>query len=263
MSDPLQQIPGQASALQAHADAFARDGFVVVRGFCPPPVWERIRVEVLDALDPLLGPAEFEAELGYPGAPASRDASGGDTPRRLLHAYSRFPALRELVTGDRIRGYTQRLLGTETAYLSQCHHNCVMTKYPRFSSDTLWHQDVRYWSFQRPELVSFWLALGDEHERNGALKVIPGTHRQTFAADQLDTALFLRTEAPANRDLIAAASTVTLAAGDALFFHCRTFHAAGRNETDQVKLSAVFTYYGGDNGPVSGSRSARYPGIRV
>ena len=71
-----------------------------------------------------------------------------------------------------------------------------MTKHPGFSSATLWHQDVRYWSFQRPELISVWFALGDETAENGALRVIPGTHLLDVQAQRLDAELFLRPDLP-------------------------------------------------------------------
>ena len=113
--------------------------------------------------------------------------------------------------------------------MSQCHHNCVMTKHPGFSSSTAWHQDIRYWSFDAPELVSVWLALGSEREENGALWVIPGSHRLRLDRGRFDRHLFLRPELDANRALIDTATLVELEAGDALFFHCRLFHAAGKN----------------------------------
>jgi phytanoyl-CoA hydroxylase len=136
-----------------------------------------------------------------------------------------------------------------------------MTKSPGFSSITLWHQDIRYWSFERPELVSLWLALGDETVENGALMLIPGTHRQVFTAERVDDLRFLRPELPENKALINQARTIELAKGDMLLFHCRAFHAAGRNLTDQVKLSAVFTYHAEDNRPLPGTRSAQYASI--
>ena len=37
-----------------------------------------------------------------------------------------------------------------------------MTKAKTYSSATLWHQDNRYWSFEEENLISVWLALGDE-----------------------------------------------------------------------------------------------------
>jgi phytanoyl-CoA hydroxylase len=47
--------------------------------------------------------------------------------------------------------------------------------------------------------------------------------------------------------------------GDVLFFHCRTFHAAGRNQTSEIKFSAVFTFRPADNSPKPGTRSAAMP----
>ena len=55
-----------------------------------------------------------------------------------------------------------------------------------------------------------------------------------------------------------------LEAGDVLFFHCRLFHAAGKNRSGEVKLSAVFTYHtAGSNRPIPGTRSDRYPSVPV
>jgi phytanoyl-CoA hydroxylase len=140
--------------------------------------------------------------------------------------------------------------------LAQAHHNCVMTKQPRYSSVTGWHQDIRYWSFERPELVSVWLALGHEYPDNGCLSLIPGTHLLELSRERLDGALFLRADMPDNRALIDARVTPLLEPGDVLFFHCRTFHAAGANRTADTKFSLVFTYHTADNRPVPGTRSA-------
>jgi phytanoyl-CoA hydroxylase len=251
------------SALARDVDAFAADGYLVLRGLIDPSTCDAIVREVEASLHPVLGPAEFEADVGYPGAPRSRNQAGGDTPRRLLHAYSRFASLRPLVTGPRIARHLRALMGSDRILLSQCHHNCVMTKSPGFSSLTLWHQDVRYWAFERPELVSLWLALGQESADNGALQVIPGTHREILSADRYDEALFLRPDLPENQALIARARTIELDKGDALFFHCRTFHAAGRNLTERVKLSGVFTYHTAGNRPVVDSPSARFASIEL
>ncbi len=260
----LARHPGHLEALRREqAAAFDRDGYLVVPGLCPDSICDRLVEDAHAALSPVLGPAEFEADLGYPGAPPDRGAKGGDTPRRLLHAYARFSALRPWLTGAEVKGHLQALLGSENVALSQCHHNCIMTKYPNYSSITLWHQDVRYWSFQRPELVSLWLALGAERAENGALQVIPGSHRKAFTAELLDDALFLRTDVPEGRALVDQAITVELNRGDALFFHCRTLHAARKNQTDRVKLSAVFTYHDQDNRPVPGTKSAQYASIAL
>jgi phytanoyl-CoA hydroxylase len=240
---------------------FARDGFVIVRGLCPSQQVADI-CEVAQAhLHPLVGPAEFEAEVGYPGAPATRNAPGGDTPRRLLHAYARHRVFRDWATGAPVKAHLSALFGSNHIELSQAHHNCVMTKHPGYSSVTLWHQDIRYWSFDRPELISVWLALGSETQQNGALKVIPGSHNMDIDRGRLDRDLFLRPELAANARLIDTAINLELEPGDVVFFSCRTFHAAGKNLTGGVKLSFVTTYHTQDNRPIPNTRSAQYPSV--
>ena len=91
--------------------------------------------------------------------------------------------------------------------------------------------------------------------------MIPGTHDLELDRGRLDAALFLRPELPENDALIAAAEPVELEAGDVLLFHARLFHAAGRNESDAVKLSFVFTYHLADNRPIPGTKSAAFPSI--
>jgi phytanoyl-CoA hydroxylase len=244
-------------------EPFARDGFLVVRGLVSGDTVDAMARAVRAALDPPLAPVEYEADVGYPGAPAARDVDGGNTPRRLLHAYSRDALFRRWVTHRGMIAVLRGLVGSPHVRMSQCHHNCIMTKHPGFSSETAWHQDIRYWSFDRPELVSVWLALGPEREDNGALRVIPASHRLTLDRGRLDANLFLRPELDENRTLIEAARVVALDPGDALFFHCRLFHAAGRNDTDRVKLSPVFTFHTADNHPIPGTRSDQYPSIPV
>ena len=103
------------------------------------------------------------------------------------------------------------------------------------------------------------MALRHETPENGCLWVIPGTHRQQFAATQFDKMLFLRPDLPENQPLIQAKIPVPLQPGDALFFHARTFHAAGRNTTGQSKYSVVFTFRSADNPPLPNTRSSSLP----
>lgn len=257
-----------ANPVHIDTEEFEREGYVIAHKLVPPTDLAAMRGVALGALKPLLGPAEFESETDYPGAPTDADAPGGETPRRLLHAFPRHAMYRRWAMSKEVVGRVRRYLGVE-AYgpdsirLSQCHHNCVMTKHPGYSSATLWHQDIRYWSFDRPELISVWFALGDEREANGALSVIPSTHELNPDRGRLDRDYFLRPELVENRALIDKARQIELDAGDVMFFHCNLFHAAGRNRTGTVKLSLVFTYHAGDNQPIPGTRSARYPSINV
>ncbi len=256
---PNPSAPSAPALASAH---FQRDGYLVLRQFAAVGERDTLAALAMRDLQPLVGPAEFEADVGYPGAPRTRLAAGGQTPRRLLHAYARDVAFRQFATRTDLAAALRELLGNNV-HLSQSHHNCVMTKHPGYSSATLWHQDMRYWSFDHPELVSVWLALGTEAEDNGALMLIPGSHNLELDRGRLDRDLFLRPDLAENRTLIDQAVTLELAAGDALLFSSRLFHAAGRNDTDAVKLSLVFTYHAAHNRPIPGTRSAQYPSIAL
>ena len=242
--------------------AFHRDGYVIVRALAEESLRRRLLDVTLNDVRRLVEPLEFEADVRYPGAPESRDAAGGRTVRRLKQALSRDYAFVEWVTHPALVARLSQLLGPD--YLCPlAHHNCVMTKQPAFSSDTGWHQDIRYWSFARPELVTLWLALGEERPDNGCLRVIPGSHRMSFDRSQFDDAVFFRPDPPDNQALIDRAVSAELRPGDVLFFHCRTLHAATRNYTHETKYSAVFTFRAADNPPRPGTRSAQSPELVI
>jgi len=245
------------------AEQFSRDGFLIRRGLIQEALVGEL-VSCIDAsLNPALAPVEFEADVHYPGAPSSRWAEGGQTPRRLLHAYGRDALFRQCGSHSAIVETLKTLMNTQQIMLSQNHHNCVMTKHPGFSSQTSWHQDIRYWRFDKPELVSVWMALGPENVDNGSLLVIPGSHKLNIEPGRFDAALFLRTDIEENEAMLATAVPVELEAGDVLFFHCKTLHAAGQNQSDVVKRSIVFTYHGADNQPIPQTRSAVFEDIGV
>ena len=230
--------------------SFHDNGYVIFRHLVSREEAVKFRSITERDLEQGTGPVEFEAEVAYPGAPSSLDALGGGTVRRLRQAYSRDAVFATWATDDRISQRLQQLFGCDSLHLVLNHHNCVMTKHPRYSSGTHWHQDNRYWSYHNNDLITVWLALGLEEQANGGMYVIPGTHRMTFAEDRYDQALFLREDNEQNQNLIEQAVLAELEPGDALFFHSNLFHAAGRNLTEKSKFALVFTYRRSDNQPI-------------
>jgi phytanoyl-CoA hydroxylase len=239
-------------------EQFRREGYVIARGLGDRQVLATMLAATFDGLAREIEPIEYEADLHYPGAPDSRQAQGGRTVRRLKQAHARHPIFTEWLTQPAFLTRVHQLLGPEVV-MPLAHHNCIMTKQPHFSSDTGWHQDIRYWSFERPELVSAWLSLVPESPDNGCLKLIPGSHRQEYDRSRFDDELFLRPELPENRALIEQSVYAELQPGDVLFFHCRTFHSATRNHTPDPKYSVVFTFRPASCRPIAGSRSAALP----
>lgn len=238
--------------------AFHSQGYAIVRGLAPDDLRERMIAVTRDGLERRIEPLELESELNYPGAPPSKIEEGGATIRRLKQAFSRNIVFTEWLKYGPLLNRIKQLLGPQVV-CPLAHHNCIMTKEPRYSSDTGWHQDIRYWSFTRPNLVNAWLALGPERKENGCLQVIPGSHRMTFSPSSFDTATFFRDDLPENEPVLKQRVLVELDPGDVLFFHARTLHAATRNFSSQTKYSVVFTFRELDNSPVEGTRSSESP----
>jgi len=237
-------------------------GYVVIPGFAPVEGVRRLNEAARAQLAARANPLELEADLQYPGAPRSQTAAGGETVRRLLDAYGRHPEFAEHATAPRVREWMQAYFG-ERVLMSRAHHNCLMTKHPLYGSLTGWHRDIRFWSFEREDLVSAWLALGDETVDNGALWFVPGSHRVAFDADRFDEGKFFRVDRPDNAEILLTAESPSLAAGDAVLFHCNTLHSAGKNLTDAVKFSLVYTYHGVSNAARAGTRSTSQPEIEL
>jgi phytanoyl-CoA hydroxylase len=242
-------------------DQFSEQGFLIERQLAPGELCSKMLEIIMPSMSPPLAPLEFETDVQYPGSPTDRLSPGGDTPRRLLHAYTRDLVFRNWASSIEVTSRVRQLLEVDDIALSQNHHNCIMTKHPGYSSATLWHQDIRYWLFDQPNLVSVWLALGTEEESNGGMKLIPGSHKQHIDRGRFDGALFLRQDLVENQLLINSAIAADMSQGDVLFFHSRTLHAAGQNNSEAVKTSLVYTYHSENNQPLAGTRSAAYPDI--
>jgi phytanoyl-CoA hydroxylase len=151
-------------------EQFGATGVLIVPQIVTPARVSELRKLALADLASNIGPAEYEADLHYPGAPASREAPGGTTVRRLLQAYARHPVFRDCASSPALVGPLRQLLRPELM-LSQAHQNCVMTKKPRFRTFTDWPGHPLL-VFQRPQLISVWLALGPRLPDNGCLSFL-------------------------------------------------------------------------------------------
>ena len=246
-------------------DQFAQlraQGFIVIRGFAPAENLAKLNNIARTQLVARASPLELEVDLRYPGAPQSRAAVGAETIRRLLNAYNRDREFAACATAPRLQEWVEGYFG-EAVMLSRVHLNCLMTKHPHFGSLSGWHRDIRFWSFDREDLVSVWIALGEEYEGNGALWFAPGSHALALSADRFDEAKFFRTDRADNAEILCKAESPRLEPGDAVFFHCNTLHSAGQNSSDTVKLSLAFTYHGRSNTAKARTRSSSMPEVEL
>ena len=100
---------------------FEKDGYLVFRKLLEPAACEHMLAVAKTQLQAAQQPLEYEAELGYPGAPSSLDAEGGRTVRRLRGAYHRDQCFHDWAHDPRIVDKLKQLFGEQVYLLSLIH----------------------------------------------------------------------------------------------------------------------------------------------
>ncbi len=80
----------------------------------------------------------------------------------------------DLVSHPRIVDIVADLVG-ETVI---CRHSHFFAKLPGDGKRVSWHQDASYWPITPSKVVTLWLAIDDSFVENGAMSVIPKSHRR-------------------------------------------------------------------------------------
>jgi hypothetical protein len=171
---------------------------------------------------------------GYFDLSRPYDSPGDDLQPQIIAPEARFAGLRKTAFWRNGRVLASKLLGVEAAALRGWGH--MIRKPPRVGEPLPWHQDEAYWDpgFDYTAL-GCWMPLDAATPESGCMSFIPGSHRgevrihRHLGDDPAVHALF--TEDVDQR----LAVTVPLAAGGAIFHHCRILHSSGPNRSAHVR----------------------------
>ena len=140
-----------------------------------------------------------------------------------------------------------------------CWGSSFFIKEQRNTAYVSWHQDSTYWGLEPPDIITAWVALSDSNAANGAMRVVPGTHKldqvphhDTFAADNL---LSRGQEVMVEVDERQAVM-LELAAGEMSLHHVRLIHGSDPNPSDQRRIGFRHPLYPDLCAP--GRRQPRY-----
>jgi len=236
---------------------FKENGFLLLRGFLEPKECEIIREIAKVHLKYKIEPIETEYE--YIGIDKEEYKS---SVRRLRQVYDRDIVFKNWMTNQKIRPILQQVIG-EDVILLRAHHNSIMTKLAGTSTHTCWHRDSRYWHFDGTNLVSIWLALGEENSQNGVLEFIPKSHKMDLGEECFDDKSFFREDWEINKDLASKKVSYNLSVGDVVLFHSELLHRANENKSNNDKISFVYTVRGKSTKPIKGTRSSAYQEINL
>ena len=160
--------------------------------------------------------------------------------RKIDNAWWADPDLARLATDPRLGAIAAQLLGVDQIRLWQ---DQLLHKPPSGEAQTRigWHQDWDSWRTVAScdRFVTAWVALDDVDAGNGAMQVIPGSHRWGLLTGQSD---FLGTDLDAQLGRLAghhevAPRLLEMKAGQVSFHHVLTFHGSSTNTSQRVRRS--------------------------
>jgi hypothetical protein len=209
---PIEHVPRDTDPERV-VQALARDGCVVVDRLAGPDQVERVMAEMKPWLD---------------ATSVGRDGFSGFRTRRTGGLVARSPASRALIQHPTVLGSVEKLLADATSF--HLHLTQVISIGPGEPAQAI-HRDQ--WAFDffpfpsgyEVQCNTLW-AVTDFTERNGATRVVPGSHRRE---DRLE----LREEdtEPAEME-----------AGSALLYTGALYHGGGANRSDAVRTGLNITY---------------------
>jgi hypothetical protein len=107
-----------------------------------------------------------------------------------------------------------------------------------------WHQDATYWGLSAPDVLTAWVAFTDATVKNGAMRMVPGSHdeqlehRDTFAPNNLlSRGQELAVEVDEARGV-----AVVLRAGEMSLHHVRMVHGSPANRSDDRRIGFAIRY---------------------
>jgi len=152
-----------------------------------------------------------------------------------------FTWLNDLIRHPRILDAVEDIIGPDIL----CWGTSFFIKEKRDASYVSWHQDSTYWGLEPPDIITAWVAFTDSTAANGAMRVIPASHkldqvphRDTFAAGNL---LSRGQEIMVDVDESQAAM-LDLAAGEMSLHHVRLIHGSDPNPSDDRRIGFAIRY---------------------
>lgn len=172
----------------------------------------------------------------------AHEAERGAMAGHLRHkSHLLFTWLNDLIRHPGILDAVEDIIGPNIL----CWGTSFFIKEPRNPSYVSWHQDSTYWGLEPADIVTAWVALSESSLANGAMRVIPGSHkmaqvphRDTFAPDNLlSRGQEIAVAVDADR-----AVALPLKPGEMSLHHVRLVHGSEPNPSDQRRIGFAIRY---------------------
>ena len=168
--------------------------------------------------------------------------TGGPLRGNLRHkAHLLFPFLSEIVRNGRILDAIEDLYGANLL----CWTSNFFIKEANNPAFVSWHQDATYWGLSAPDVVTAWVALTPSNMANGAMGVMPASHRlqQLPHRDTFDkNNLLTRGQEIAVEVDESKAFYLDLEPGEASLHHVLLVHGSPPNPSNDRRIGFAIRY---------------------
>ncbi len=229
----------------ADAAAFARDGYVVKRGYFAKDEIDLVRSMI--ETDPAIRRNVLKIA----------DGDGGSTALALWN-HPGEDVFGAIARSERVAGAAEKLLDGEVYH----YHSKLTMKMPGHGGRWEWHQDYGYW-YQNgclfPDMLSVAIAVDPQTKANGCMQLIKGSHlmgriEHGRVAGQTGADVERVDHAMERLELV----HCEMEPGDALFFHANTLHASAANTTDKPRRLLICCYNKASNNPYKAHHHPQY-----
>ena len=228
-----------------HVAIYREQGFLVVPDVLEAAELAGVRAAVGGILDDARGVTAhtdvYDLEPDHrPDAPRVR---------RIKTPHRHFPLFRQLAGAPRLLAILRRLLGTDAVRL---HGSKINLKAPRGGAPVEWHQDWAFYPHTNDDLLAVGVMLDDCTEANGAMLVLPGTHRGPVHDHHANGHFCGAIDAAGlGLDFSQAVSCIGRA-GAMSFHHVRAVHGSAQNLSDAPRALLLYEFAAADAWPLMG-----------
>ncbi len=177
------------------------------------------------------------------------DLEPGHTPaepklRRLKSPIEQHEVYRNALHHPSILEIVSQLIGFEL----RCNGNKLNMKLPEFGSPVEWHQDWAFYPHTNDDLLAVGICIDDMTIKNGALLVLPGTHKGPILDHHHEGHFSGAITDPAFND--EEAIPIELKAGGISIHHARVIHGSTPNRSEHSRRLLLFQYCAIDAWPL-------------
>ncbi|HEY3329679.1 MAG TPA: phytanoyl-CoA dioxygenase family protein [Capsulimonadaceae bacterium] len=166
----------------------------------------------------------------------------GETAKDIREWHEASTFLYDICMNPKIHDLVEGIIGPDF----YCWASNFFIKEPHTTETVGWHQDAYYWPMAPHNSVTVWLAFTDVDGENGAMRIVPCSHKsgiiQHKRSTDTDSVLTLELESGSFREDTAV--SLTLKAGECSLHDDRAVHGSPANPSSRRRAGLTIRYSG-------------------